>query len=168
MTVDAAVQNGLEIVKRAITEGFAAPRDIVSYEYDVTNIGNVTLTTPITVSDDKIADVICPALPAGGLAPQAVHTCRAEYAITQADIDAGQVTNLATAESGDIVSDEVSETVEAVTNPELGVTKTTTNTRQLFGPIYEVTYDLTLENTCLLYTSPSPRDATLSRMPSSA
>ena len=26
----------------------------------------------------------------------------------------------------------------------------------------------TLENSCLLYTSPSPRDATLSRMPSSA
>ena len=26
----------------------------------------------------------------------------------------------------------------------------------------------TLANTCLLYTSPSPRDATLSRMPSSA
>ena len=26
----------------------------------------------------------------------------------------------------------------------------------------------TLYNTCLLYTSPSPRDATLSRMPSSA
>ena len=31
-------------------------------------------------------------------------------------------------------------------------------------------YDVTLEwfNDCLLYTSPSPRDATLSRMPSSA
>ena len=30
--------------------------------------------------------------------------------------------------------------------------------------------DITIENfgTCLLYTSPSPRDATLSRMPSSA
>ena len=27
---------------------------------------------------------------------------------------------------------------------------------------------ITLEKTCLLYTSPSPRDATLSRMPSSA
>ena len=27
---------------------------------------------------------------------------------------------------------------------------------------------LTAQNTCLLYTSPSPRDATLSRMPSSA
>jgi len=147
VTVETDVQNGLSIVKRAITEGFAAPGDIVAYEYDVTNIGNVTLTTPITVSDDKIANVICPALPAAGLAPQAVHTCSADYAITQADIDAGQVTNLASAQSGDIVSDEVSETVEAMTNPELGVTKTTTNTRQLFGPIYEVTYDLTLENT---------------------
>ena len=28
--------------------------------------------------------------------------------------------------------------------------------------------DIILCNTCLLYTSPSPRDATLSRMPSSA
>ena len=28
--------------------------------------------------------------------------------------------------------------------------------------------DLPLRDTCLLYTSPSPRDATLSRMPSSA
>ena len=28
--------------------------------------------------------------------------------------------------------------------------------------------DMILLNTCLLYTSPSPRDATLSRMPSSA
>ena len=33
----------------------------------------------------------------------------------------------------------------------------------------EVVYDrLAQYNTCLLYTSPSPRDATLSRMPSSA
>ena len=28
--------------------------------------------------------------------------------------------------------------------------------------------DCSTDNTCLLYTSPSPRDATLSRMPSSA
>ena len=29
-------------------------------------------------------------------------------------------------------------------------------------------YNITLRDSCLLYTSPSPRDATLSRMPSSA
>ena len=32
----------------------------------------------------------------------------------------------------------------------------------------EQVYDLALTKVCLLYTSPSPRDATLSRMPSSA
>ena len=32
----------------------------------------------------------------------------------------------------------------------------------------EVTHPGASANTCLLYTSPSPRDATLSRMPSSA
>ena len=35
------------------------------------------------------------------------------------------------------------------------------------GSFYEKTENETF-NTCLLYTSPSPRDATLSRMPSSA
>ena len=34
-------------------------------------------------------------------------------------------------------------------------------------PIYSSVVDKNLKN-CLLYTSPSPRDATLSRMPSSA
>ena len=32
----------------------------------------------------------------------------------------------------------------------------------------KVNLSITLQDTCLLYTSPSPRDATLSRMPSSA
>ncbi|WP_427454228.1 DUF7507 domain-containing protein [Litorimonas sp. WD9-15] len=147
VTVETEAEESLLIVKRATTEGFSAVGDIVSYEYDVTNTGNLTLTTPVTVSDDKIADVTCPALPAGGLAPQATLTCSADYAVTQADLDAGQVTNLATATSGGSESEEVSETVEAMTNPELDVRKTTENTRQMFGPIFEVTYNLELENT---------------------
>ena len=32
----------------------------------------------------------------------------------------------------------------------------------------EFLFDLALVNTCLLYTSPSPRDTAISRMPSSA
>ena len=41
----------------------------------------------------------------------------------------------------------------------------------LYFPIYKYiipTYYITYSIACLLYTSPSPRDATLSRMPSSA
>ena len=36
------------------------------------------------------------------------------------------------------------------------------------GAISQQKYEDTLHRDCLLYTSPSPRDATLSRMPSSA
>ena len=38
----------------------------------------------------------------------------------------------------------------------------------LGGSLFKVENDDTVSNACLLYTSPSPRDATLSRMPSSA
>ena len=36
------------------------------------------------------------------------------------------------------------------------------------GPVEQIISQLTGVGACLLYTSPSPRDATLSRMPSSA
>jgi len=147
VTIDAAITNGLSIVKRGVTDGFSMPGDIVSYEYDVTNTGNATLLTEITVTDDKIETVICPALSDAGLMPQAVLTCRADYEITQADIDAGFVTNLASAASGETTSPEVSETVEAVREPSLSVTKSVSDIQQVGGPIYDVTYQIVMENT---------------------
>ena len=147
VTVDAAVSSSLVIEKRAVTAGFSMPGDIVSYEYDVTNAGNTTLIDPVTVSDDKIADVTCPALPSGGLAPQAVLTCSADYAVTQADIDAGFVTNIASAEAGEVTSPTTEATVDAMASPELTVTKAVTDFVQVGGPIYDVTYQIVMENT---------------------
>jgi len=147
VTVEANVTNSLSIVKRAITEGFSVPGDIVSYEYDVTNTGNTTLTTLVTVADDKIENVICPALPTGGLIPQATLTCSADYEVTQEDIDAGLVTNVASASSGDTTSGDVSETVEAQREPEMVVTKSVSELLQVGGPIYDVTYQIVMENT---------------------
>ena len=66
---------------------------MISYSYEVTNTGNVTLAGPVTVTDDK-ATVTCPS---GDLAPGASVTCTASYTITQADLDTGSVTNTATA-----------------------------------------------------------------------
>jgi len=130
---------------------FVTPGDILSYEYVVTNEGNATLLSAVTVTDDKIATVTCPAVPAEGIAPGASLTCAADYTVTQADVDAGEVTNLATASTvinGETVSSpEVTETVEADLEPRLSVTKTTLSNRQLFGPIFEVEYALNLENT---------------------
>ena len=150
VTLPAQIAASLSVEKTATTESFMEPGDVVSYEYVVTNTGNVTFTNPITVSDDKIASVNCPALPAGGVAPGASLTCTADYTVTQADVDAGQVTNLATASTevnGETaVSPEVSETVEANVEPRLDVTKTTVASRQLFGPIFEVEYAINLKN----------------------
>ena len=56
----------------------------------------------------------------------------------------------------------IPEVVEGLSS---GLTATTTS--RVTGP-KSGQFTLTVENICLLYTSPSPRDATLSRMPSSA
>ena len=60
-------------------------------------------------------------------------------------------------------------------DPELGGEPEPTLGERLFGPIERVIYRACRVNpgaqqrwTCLLYTSPSPRDRTRSRMPSSA
>ncbi len=147
LTIEGTALPALDVVKTAITESFAMPGDIISYEYLVTNTGNVTLTTPININDDKIETVSCPALPASGLAPQASLTCTADYEAVQADLDAGFVTNIASAQSGDTLSGEVSETVEAQRLPAMDVSKIASAPQQVFGPIYDVTYNIELANT---------------------
>ncbi len=115
---------------------FTAVGDQITYDYVVTNDGNITLTAPITVADDRTT-VTCPALPAGGLAPTATLTCTATYTVDQDDLDAGSVINLATASVNQpvvpsatypdgvaaIESPQVSETVNASQQPEIEIAK---------------------------------------------
>jgi hypothetical protein len=79
--------------KRALSTSYTAAGDTVNYEYVLTNTGNVTING-IALADDRIATVACPV---SSLAPGASTTCTASYAVTQADLDAGSVTNIATA-----------------------------------------------------------------------
>ena len=147
VTVTADQAAGLSIAKSAVDTSFAAAGDTVSYAYVVTNTGNVTITDAITVSDDKIATVNCPALPSGGLLPNATLTCLADYEVTQADIDAGSVTNIATATDGTTMSAPDEVTVDAGRDPMLYVTKEVTDLIQVGGPIYDIEYTLVMENT---------------------
>jgi uncharacterized repeat protein (TIGR01451 family) len=73
---------------------YAKVGDVITYTYTFKNTGNVTLNGPFTVTDDKVTTVTCAA---GPLAPGASLTCTGSYTITQADMDAGSVTNKATA-----------------------------------------------------------------------
>ncbi len=82
----------------------------------------MTLAGPVAVTDDK-ATVTCPA---GGLAPLGTMTCTASYTITQADLDAGHVTNTAQAHANGTNSNVDDETVTAVQSPALTILKTAT------------------------------------------
>ncbi|NBD28404.1 MAG: DUF11 domain-containing protein, partial [Alphaproteobacteria bacterium] len=96
---------------------------VVSYTYTATNTGNVTLTDPVTVTDNLIPVVNCDPLPAGGLAPGAALTCTGDYTVTPDDVLLASVTNLARASSGDTDSPQVSATVPNDGTPSLGLDK---------------------------------------------
>jgi len=119
-TVNALDRPAMTLVKSADPSTYNQESQVISYSYLVTNIGNITLTS-ITVTDDKIAIVDCPATT---LAPAASMTCTGSYSITQADLDSGSVTNHATADSDQTGPVEDDETVNAVQLPEITMEKT--------------------------------------------
>ncbi len=135
VTVPALKLPALETVKEAVSitvDGVVYPGTpseryivgaVVSYDYTVTNTGNTTITDPITVTDNLISAVTCPALPTDGLPPNDSILCEATYTVTPDDVQITSVTNLASASDGTTTSDLVSETVPADGVPALGITK---------------------------------------------
>ncbi|MDZ5697794.1 hypothetical protein, partial [Chelativorans sp. M5D2P16] len=76
-------------------DGFADVGETIDYAFTIENTGNVTLSN-LTVSDDRAT---VQGGPLASLAPGATDstTFSASYTVTQADIDAGEVVNQATA-----------------------------------------------------------------------
>ena len=113
-STDTAITPGpsLSLDKQAGTLSGHAAGDTVPYSFLVTNTGNVTLTD-ITVTDPLAGTVTCPA---GSLAPGETATCTASYTLTQADVDAGEVVNTATATGTDPHGTDVSDT-DTLTTP---------------------------------------------------
>ncbi len=146
-TVTANQAPALTLVKTATPSTYSAVDEVIGYSYLVTNSGNVTISQPITIDDDKSTDEACPATPAS-LAPGESITCTASYTITQSDLDAGSVTNVATATGKDPVGQDVTsnpddETVTADAAPALTLVKTAvpqtySAVGQVIGYSYEV------------------------------
>ncbi|MFD2826944.1 gliding motility-associated C-terminal domain-containing protein, partial [Leeuwenhoekiella polynyae] len=88
-------------------DGYAQVGETITYDFTVTNTGNVTITG--TVIDDERIGVDALGITPSSLAPGGTGTATAEYEITQSDIDAGFVSNSALATgknpSGDDVTD---------------------------------------------------------------
>jgi hypothetical protein len=118
-TVTVAQAPSLSLVKSAEPSAVSAVGDQIGYTFLVTNNGNVTLTA-VEVAEGEFSGagamsaVSCPSQSAT-LAPGAQLECTATYAVTQADLDQGSVSNTATANgtapSGAAVSSLPSTTV---------------------------------------------------------
>ena len=123
-----AVQNpALSLIKSAGPATYDHTGQTISYTYVLKNTGNVTLSGPFTVTDNKVT-VTCPSTPTT-LAPNASLTCTANYNITQADLDNGSVTNIAKGRAyfgtTPVDSNEATTTVTAVQKPSISIVKKT-------------------------------------------
>ena len=98
-------------------DGIPNVGETISYLFMVTNIGNVTLYD-ITISDD-LPGIIIEGGPIAVLQPGEVDdtTFTGTYAITQADIDAGEVVNQAVATGYDINGNEVTDLSDDPNDP---------------------------------------------------
>jgi len=134
----------LSVTKTAGPATYDRLGQTIGYSYTVANTGNVTLAGPVAVSDDK-ATVSCPA---GPLGPTVSIVCAATYAITQADLDAGFVTNTASAHAtfnaSQVDSATAQATVTAIQKPALSIAKSASQaTYSQPGSVIGYTYVLT-------------------------
>ncbi|WP_181366336.1 DUF7507 domain-containing protein [Albidovulum aquaemixtae] len=102
----------IALIKTADTSGISNPpvaNETVTYAFAITNTGNVTLTN-VTLTD-ILPGIVITGGPIASLAPGVTDTTTftATYALTQPDVDAGQVTNQATATGDDPFDNPVSD-----------------------------------------------------------
>ncbi len=91
---------GLTLQKTTNTQSYLDAGDSIKYTYILTNTGAVSLYAPFQVIDDHFVDpLVCGS--ATSLAPGAVLTCSQTYTVTEPDVLAGSVTNLAYANAKD-------------------------------------------------------------------
>ncbi len=113
----------IALEKRGDAPAVVTVGDTISYSLEVTNTGNVTLYS-LSVEDPLTLDVSCPQ---SRLAPAEVTTCSTTYTVSQADIDAGGVVNVASASAvsptGDMVSREDTTRTELATEPALAIAR---------------------------------------------
>lgn len=95
-TITALQSPSMTIIKTPSTSAAGTVGQTVTYTYTLKNTGNVTLTSPFAVTDNKIASVSCSAI-GSSLAPNASGNCTGSYSITSADVTNGAVVNTANA-----------------------------------------------------------------------
>ena len=126
-TPAAADEHGasVSLAKSSSISSFAQAGTPVTYSYKVLNTGNQTLTS-VAVTDPMtgLSSVSCPFTT---LNPHSSETCTATYTTTQADVDAGSISNTgtvtATPTSGPTLTAKSSVNIPATQTPAVGIAK---------------------------------------------
>jgi uncharacterized repeat protein (TIGR01451 family) len=144
----------LTLQKSVSPDVVSAAGQTVTYTYVVTDTGNVTLhnidLNEVAFSGTGTRPVVtCPS-PVGGLRPQVSISCTATYVVTQADIDTGEIDNVAqavadTPDDQDVVSLKDEATVTVQSGPALQLTKTASPT-SVTKAGQSVTYSFVVSN----------------------
>ena len=125
-TVTVSQQPGLTLVKTADADTMPAVGQQVTYTFTVTNTGNVS-ANDVTVTD-QMAGLTLNGCNLGTLAAGAHASCTGTYTVTQADVDAGQITNLAKVTgdtpNGDTPGDDDTVTITGDGVPSVHLVKT--------------------------------------------
>ena len=149
-TVDGPASDpGISLVKTADPQAYLGVGDIITYTFNVTNTGNVTLTD--LVIDDPLTGSVDLAVSPSTLAPGESGSATATYTTAQADVDNGQVDNTATATGYDPddnpVYDQDNETIEGpVSDPSISLVKTA-DPQAFLGAGETITYTFSVTNT---------------------
>jgi hypothetical protein len=113
LTVDTSTTPVLVIAKSGTLDGTFEAGQTITYSFEAANKGNVELTN-VAISDGLpgLGALNCtPVQPVVELAIDATINCDASYTISQPDVDAGFVSNTATAESTETVPKDSNEVV---------------------------------------------------------
>lgn len=121
-TVTGSQGPAMVLVKHADRASYGEVGEVISYTYVVTNTGNVTLPGPFSIDDDRTDDTSCPQIEQ--LVPGEQIVCEATYVVTQDDLDAGSITNVASATNGEITSNQDSVTVTSTPSAAISLVKT--------------------------------------------
>ncbi len=117
--VTADQKPSIELVKSADVDSVTGANQLITYTFEVTNTGNVTLTDPAVTEGEfsgtgDLSDIVCPT---GALAPGDAVDCTATYTTTAEDAKATTLTNTATASALDPSGAAVESDPSAVTLP---------------------------------------------------
>lgn len=152
VTVPAVANTGLSVTKSAVPQQVSAAGVPVAFVVTVTNTGNVTASN-VVVTDSLagLGPLSCNAPAPIALAPGEIVSCTAQYTVTQADMDAGGVTNSASATAdapgGGTISGDADVSVEATAEPSLRLVKTSDAADALPAVGGTINYTIAVENT---------------------